>query len=160
MIWMQSINMRKKSIKNKKSKPYCKSINNKHCMHGMYGMHEPNPPPYELYITLWYTSLLYTIDRLMVEKCYFFHQFNPQQSTTTTDLAATHNNIVISHLRFMKCRTLSIINHLEIPQPAPHNQTIWCWKYSTYQSTHLMLLGLHWKTFFFAFAGTNFYDLH
>lgn len=55
------------------------------------------------------------IYRSTVEKCYFFHQFNTQQSTTT-DLTATHNNIVISHLRFMKCRTLSIINHPEIPQ--------------------------------------------
>lgn len=55
------------------------------------------------------------IYRSSVEKCYFFHQFNPQQSTTT-DLTATHNNLVISHLRFMKCRTLSIITHPEIPQ--------------------------------------------
>lgn len=53
--------------------------------------------------------------RSSAEKCYFFHQFNPQQSTTT-DLTATHNNLVISHLRFMKCRTLSIITHPEIPQ--------------------------------------------
>lgn len=102
------------------------------------------------HILLYYTNdPLYKyfkyIYRPSVEKRYFFHQFNPQQSTTT-DLTATHNNLVISHLRFMKCRSPSIITHPEIPQRhTPNNLML----NTLHIRAHQALLRLHCNTFFF-----------